>query len=175
MGGLPSRSRVSNTEIVPHPSDHSVNRTFGHAWIALGLALGVHVADEAANDFLALYNPTARVIQERLGGFPFPPTLSFTTWLTGLVLAVLAWLGLSPLAYRGRRWLLPLATALSVIHIANAFGHSLTSLWLGRPAPGVWSAPLLAASAVWMLIIVRRVHRGPGPRPPDIVARAPHD
>lgn len=156
----------------PHTS-HPPKRTFGHAWIALGLALGAHVADEAANDFLALYNPTALAIQERLGGFPFPPTFSFTAWLTGLILVVLAWLGLSPVAYGGRRWLLPLATALSVIHIANAVGHSLTSLWLGRPAPGVWSAPLLAASAVWMLSVVRRVRRAPGPRTPDIVVRAP--
>lgn len=156
-----------------HTSDHPAQRTFGHAWVALGLALGAHVADEAANDFLALYNPTALAIQGRLGGFPFPPTFSFSAWLTGLMLVVLVWLGLSPLAYRGRRWLLPVATALSVIHIANAIGHSLTSLWLGRPAPGVWSAPLLAASAVWMLIIVRRVRRAPDPRPRDIVVRAP--
>lgn len=136
-------------------------RTFGHAWVALGLALAVHVADEAANDFLALYNPTALAIQERLGGFPFPPTFSFTGWLGGLIVAVLAWLGLAPLAYQGRRWLLPLATTLSVIHILNALGHTLTSLWLGRPAPGVWSSPLLAASAVWMLTVVRRVRHAP--------------
>jgi hypothetical protein len=158
--------------IVPHASNSAVQRSFGHAWIALGLALAVHIADEAAHDFLALYNPNALAIQERLGGFPFPPTFSFAAWLTGLLLVVLAWLGLAPLAYCGRRWLLPLATALSVIHIANALGHGLTSLWLGRPAPGVWSAPLLAASAVWMLMVVQRVRRAPMPRPPDLAVRA---
>jgi hypothetical protein len=133
-----------------------VHRTFGHAWVALGLALAVHVADEAANDFLALYNPTAQSIRERLG-IPFPPSFSFAGWLTGLTLAVIAWLSLAPFAYRGRRWLLPLATVLSVVHIANGLGHTFTSLWLGRPAPGVWSSPLLLASAIWMLAVVRRV------------------
>ncbi len=145
--------------MVPAALHSPAHHAFGHAWIALGLALAVHVADEAVNDFLSLYNPTALAIRERLGGFPFPPTFSFTGWLTGLALVVLAWLALAPLAYRGRRWLLPLATAASVIHIANALGHSLTSLWLGRPAPGVWSSPLLLASAIWMLIVARRVRR----------------
>ena len=133
-----------------------MHRAFGHAWIALGLALAIHVADEAANDFLALYNPTALSIQERLG-LAFPPTFSFAGWLTGLMLVVLAWLSLAPLAYRGRRWLLPLATVLSVIHIANGIAHSLTSLWLGRLAPGVLSSPLLVASAIWMLVVVHRI------------------
>lgn len=157
---------------MPHGSDSGPQRTFGHAWIALGLALAVHVADEATNDFLALYNPTALAIQERLGGLPLPPTFSFTAWLTGLTLVVLAWLGLAPLAYRGRRWLLPLATTLSVIHIANGLAHSLTSLWLGRAAPGVWSAPLLVASAVWMLTVVPRVRRSPSSPPSHTAVRA---
>ena len=136
-----------------------MHRTFGHAWIALGLALAIHVADEAANDFLSLYNPTALAIQQRLG-FGFPPTFSFAGWLTGLMLIVLAWLSLAPLAYAGRRWLLPLATVLSVIHIANGIGHSLTSLWLERPVPGVFSSPLLIASAIWMLVVVHRIRGG---------------
>jgi hypothetical protein len=163
---------IASMTSVSHPPDSATQRTFGHAWVALGLALAVHVADEAAHNFLALYNPTAVAIQERLGGFPFPPTFSFTAWLTGLVLAVVTWLALAPLAYRGRRWLLPLASALSVLHIANALGHGLTSLWLGRAAPGVWSAPLLLASAMWMLTIVRRLRRAPGSRTPEIAVRA---
>lgn len=143
-----------------------MHRAFGHAWIALGLALAIHVADEAANDFLALYNPTALSIQERLG-LAFPPTFSFAGWLTGLMLVVLAWLSLAPLAYGGRRWLLPLATVLSVIHIANGIGHSLTSLWLGRLAPGVLSSPLLIASAIWMLVVVHRIRGGRAPVRPQ--------
>ncbi len=155
-----------------HTAAASTLRQFGHAWVALGLALAVHVADEATNDFLALYNPTAAAIRERLGGFPFPPAFSFATWLTGLALIVVAWLALAPFAYRGRRWLLPLATGLSVVHIANGVGHCLTSLWLGRAAPGVVSSPLLIASAVWMLTVIRRTRRSDAPRIPDSFADA---
>jgi hypothetical protein len=151
-------------------TDGSIRRTFGHAWIALGLALAVHVVDEAIHDFLALYNPTALSIRERLG-VPFPPTFSFTSWITGLTVVVVAWLALTPLAYRGRRWLIPLATVLSVIHIVNGLAHGLTSLWLGRPAPGVWSAPLLVTSAIWMLTVVRRMRHHQSAPPPDIAIR----
>jgi hypothetical protein len=161
---------TSRTTVTSVFSDSHVHRAFGHAWIALGVALALHVADEAANDFLALYNPTALSIQERLG-FAFPPTFSFAGWLTGLILVVVAWLSLAPLAYRGRRWLLPLATVLSVIHIANGLGHGFTSLSLGRPAPGVWSSPLLIASAIWMLTVVRRIRRA-ATGPADGVVRA---
>ena len=142
-------------------------RTFGRAWVALGLALALHVADEAANDFLALYNPTALALRERLD-IPFPPTFSFASWLTGLTLAVMTWLALAPLAYRGRRWLLPLAMGLSIVHIANGLAHTVTSFWLGRPAPGVLTAPLLLASAIWMLTVIRRLRRQGTPRPPEI-------
>lgn len=146
-----------------HAPRLATQRSFGHAWVALGAALAVHVADEAAHDFLALYNPNARAIQERLGGFPFPPTFSFTAWLTGLIVAVIAWLALAPLAYRGHRWLLPLAAIGSMVHVANGVGHVITSFWLGRAAPGVWSAPLLLASAVWMLTILRHLRRARAP------------
>ena len=120
-------------------NDDSTLTTFGRAWIALGV-----------------YNPTALSIRERLG-VPFPPTFSFTAFITGLTLVVVAWLALTPLAYQGRRWLISLATVLSVIHIVNGLGHGVVSLALGRAAPGVWSAPLLIASAVWMLTVVRRL------------------
>jgi hypothetical protein len=153
-------------------SNDAILTTFGRAWMALGLALAVHVADEALNDFLALYNPTALTIRERLG-VPFPPTFSFAAWITGLTLVVAAWLALTPLAYRGRRWLIPLATVLSIIHIVNGLGHGLMSLALGRAAPGVWSAPLLIASAIWMLTTVRRMRHRPGGMPSDIAIRAP--
>jgi hypothetical protein len=34
-------------------------QTFGGAWLMMGVALGFHVIDEAATDFLASYNPIA--------------------------------------------------------------------------------------------------------------------
>ncbi len=48
------------------------NLYFGLAWIVFALAIAVHVADEAAHDFLSVYNPTVRAIRERL---PFLPQI----------------------------------------------------------------------------------------------------
>ena len=42
----------------------------GWAWVALTLALAVHVADEALTDFLSVYNPTVEAIRAR---YPWVP------------------------------------------------------------------------------------------------------
>jgi hypothetical protein len=41
-------------------------RVPGWAWVSLALAIAVHVLDEAAHDFLALYNPTVEAIRRAL-------------------------------------------------------------------------------------------------------------
>jgi hypothetical protein len=38
----------------------------------------------------------------------------------------------------------------------NGVGHVAGSLYLGRPAPGVYSSPLLVAVSVWLFIAARR-------------------
>src|SRR5207247_3980216 len=60
---------------------------FGLAWLALGVAFAIHVADEALTDFLSAYNPAVRSIQAR---FPFLPLPTFTLrgWLPRRLLAV---------------------------------------------------------------------------------------
>ena len=73
------------------------DRHLGRAWVVLALALALHVADEAANDFLAIYNPNVRAIRARFPFLPLP-TFTFETWLTGLILGIALLLALSPLA-----------------------------------------------------------------------------
>jgi hypothetical protein len=80
----------------------SSTTAFGCAWLAATLALGLHVADEAMHNFLAWYNPQALRIRRFLGGFPFPPTLTFWPWLIALSLAVLILAALTPQAYTGK-------------------------------------------------------------------------
>ena len=47
-------------------------RKLGIAWIAIWAALALHVADEAANGFLFIYNPTVTALRERFGFWPMP-------------------------------------------------------------------------------------------------------
>ena len=53
---------------------------YGFAWLALCLALAVHVANETLTDFLSVYNAVARAIRQRVAFLPVP-TFSFGVWL----------------------------------------------------------------------------------------------
>lgn len=123
---------------------------FGRAWAALALVLALHVADEAANDFLSVYNPAVRAIRDRFPLLPLP-TFTFSAWLGGLMLAVVLLLLLTPSAFRGARWLRALSLPYGVLMLLNGMGHIAGSVYFGRLMPGVYSAPLLLAASVWLL------------------------
>src|SRR2546422_11208783 len=95
----------------------------GMAWVLLCLALAVHVTDEASTGFLAVYNPTVVALQAKLGFWPMP-TFEFREWLTGLIVAVLLLLALSPFVFRGARWIRPPFCFFAVLMIANGLGHT---------------------------------------------------
>jgi hypothetical protein len=127
------------------------NLYFGFAWIAFALAVAVHVSDEAAHDFLSVYNPAVRAIRARLPFLPLP-TFSFPVWIGGLVAGIVLLLLLSPLAFDGDRHLRLIALPLAIIiGIGNALLHLAASAYHRRPMPGVYSAPLLMIAAVCLL------------------------
>ena len=132
----------------------SAHFRLGRAWLAMAIALGLHVADEAATDFLAVYNPTVTLLRARLPWLPLP-TFTFPVWLGGLVAAVTLLLVLTPLAYRGARWLRRVAWPLGVLMTFNGFLHVAGSIYLHRPMPGVYSAPVLIAVSLWLLRAAR--------------------
>lgn len=123
---------------------------FGRAWIASTGALALHVADEAAHDFLAWYDPQALRIRRLLHGIPFPPTFTFRPWLIALVAGVALLAALTPWAFAGAGWLRTAAYALGGIHVLNATLHLGGTLVAGRAVPGVISAPLLLAAGIWL-------------------------
>jgi hypothetical protein len=136
------------------------------AWAALTAAFALHVLDEATHDFLAWYNPMAAALRDRLGGLPFPPVFAFGPWLAGLCTAVALLGALTPLVHAGRRWLIPVAYAYGGIHLLNALGHLTVSVAGRWVAPGALSAPVLLATAVWLLVETDRVRRRGGARAP---------
>jgi hypothetical protein len=135
-------------------------KRFGHAWIALTVALACHVADEALTDFLSVYNPSVLALRDRLGWFPMP-TFTFGVWLTGLCALVVALFALSPLAYRGSRFPRAVAYPYAAIMLLNGLGHAAGSVYLGRWAPGTTTAPLLFATSIWLFVAVRGAREHP--------------
>ena len=133
----------------------SVDRRFGFAWLGFGLALSIHVLDEATHDFLAFYTPNAQAIRAR---FPFLPLPAFTfeSWLTSLATAIAIFLCLSPFAFRGMRWTRVAAVPVAVlVGILNACGHMLSSIYYHRWMPGVYSSPLLLLAAIFLIATAR--------------------
>jgi len=128
---------------------------FGLAWIALCACLALHVADEALTDFLSVYNPSVLAIRRRLPFLPLP-TFTFSVWLSLLILAVAVLLVLSLFAFRGAAWMVPLSYVFSVIMFMNGMGHVVSSIYLRRWMPGVYSSPLLLAASAWLLTAARR-------------------
>ena len=124
---------------------------FGMAWLAAVLALALHVADEAAHDFLAWYNPRALRIRQFLGGFPFPPTFTFWPWLLGLSAAVGVLAALTPLAFAGTSGMRSAAFALGAVHVANGSLHLGGAIIARRTVPGVWTAPVLLVAGAWVV------------------------
>ena len=139
-------------------------RNLGRAWVALCAAFALHVLDEATTGFLDIYNPTAAELQRRLG-VGFPPVFAYRDWLFGLITGVVVLLALSPFAFRGSRWLRPLAYVYAIIMILNACGHTAGTIagrglfpWITfpRPMPGFYSSPTMLAASVWLFIALRR-------------------
>lgn len=138
--------------------DAVVSRNYGRAWLALTFAVAVHVTDEAATGFLSLYNPAVRGIRERFPWLPLP-TFSFDVWFVGLVAAIVVLLLLTRLAFSNSPRLRPLAYAFAVLMLGNGMLHVAASVYLRRPAPGVFSSPLLLVAASYLVVSLRRSTR----------------
>ncbi len=147
-------NRASFSSSQSKPSSTNINHC-GWAWIVLCLALAVHVFDEATTDFLSVYNPAAQAIRERLPFLPLP-IFTFEIWLAGLIFAIVLLLALSPFAFRRTGWMRGLSYPFAIIMLLNGLGHIAGSFYLGRLMPGVYSAPLLLASSIYLLWSVRR-------------------
>lgn len=142
------------------------NEELGRAWLVLCVALAAHVVDEAAHDFLGVYNPTAEVLRTRAPWLPVP-VFPFEWWISGLVVAVVVLWSLSPFVFGGSRRMRPLAYALGIVMVFNAAGHAAGTLFgrtvdsvrFARPMPGFYSSPALMAASLYLLACLRRSRR----------------
>ncbi|HSA93344.1 MAG TPA: hypothetical protein VLE48_10065 [Terriglobales bacterium] len=110
-------------------------------------------------------------MRERYEWFPMP-VFEFNEWLTGLVIGVMVLFALSPFAFRGARWLRPLAYFFAILMLVNGtghivgtiLGHTLPAIRFPRPMPGFYSSPLLLVASVYLLIQLGKSADRPVPR-----------
>ena len=136
----------------------SNKKRWGTAWLALAIALAIHVTDEALTGFLPLYNSIVTELRETYPLLSLP-TFTFPIWLGGLIAAVTVLLSLTPAAYAGRLWLRYISYPLSILMILNGVGHIGASLYWGTLAPGVYSSPLLMFAGITLLICTLKIVR----------------
>ncbi len=138
------------------------NRRLGMAWLALCAALILHVTDEALTHFLSVYNPTVVVLRQQFAWFPMP-VFEFRVWLAGLIVANAVLLALAPFAFRGARWMRPIAYVFAILMLANGLGHTLGTIFgrtvesvrFPRPMPGFYSSPFLLVASIYLLFQLR--------------------
>jgi len=134
---------------------------FFWAWIALCIALALHIFDEAITGFLSVYNPTVLALRQRRPWLPLP-VYTFGAWLAGLVAVNTALFGLSYFVLRGFGWMRPLGYIFAVIMLANSFvhfgatvrGRSVESVHFRRPMPGTYSSPLMLLASLYLLWVL---------------------
>ncbi|PYP50888.1 MAG: hypothetical protein DMD45_09735 [Gemmatimonadetes bacterium] len=126
---------------------------FGAAWVALCIALGIHVVDEARTDFLSLYNPAVRAIRARFPFLPLP-TFTFPYWLGGLITVTVFLFALAPAAFRGEPGMRPAAYIFGIVMAGNGLLHLGGSVYMRKAMPGVYSAPIILAAAIYLLASV---------------------
>jgi hypothetical protein len=120
------------------------------AWLLLTGVLAVHICEEAARNFLALWNPEVAALG--LGALRF----TFPVWVTLMALSVAGLLILSYWVRRGTFWTPTAAYIFTLLMLSNGVAHLLFS-WHERAwMPGAWTSPLLIAASLYLWITVRR-------------------
>ena len=125
----------------------------GEAWLALCGALAIHVVDEALTDFLSVYNPAVRAVRARFPFLPLP-TFTFPYWLGGLITVTVFLFALAPAAFRGEPGMRPAAYIFGIVMAGNGLLHLGGSVYMRRAMPGVYSAPIILAAAIYLLASV---------------------
>jgi hypothetical protein len=114
---------MSSTATSPGKHPAASTRDLGVAWVLLCVATAAHVIEEALTGFLSVSYPTVVALRATLGFWPMP-TFEFRDWLTGLILAVIILLALSPLVFGGSRGILPFFHFFAIVRVLNGRGHA---------------------------------------------------
>ena len=128
------------------------------AWMALCVALAVHVADEATTGFLEWYNPAVRALREQ---YPMLllPAFTFDVWLSLLIFAIVMLIGSSFFVWKGRWAMRPISYVFAAFMLINGLLHLAWSLYMREFMPGVYTSPLIMAASIVLIAYTRAYQR----------------
>ena len=139
------------------------HHNFGQAWLVLSLAFAAQFGEQVLRGFLEYYNATVLTLYGHFSWFP-RLDMQFRSWFLGLAVACVALLALTPLAYRNKRFLRPVAYlfvgtmfSMGIGDIcATILGRTVPSVHFSGTAPGFYSSPLLLAASAYLFVQLRR-------------------
>ena len=126
------------------------------AWVLMVGAIALHVLDEALTGFVPFFNEKTIIISEWLG-FVRIPAITFTVWITALIVGIIILFLLTFIVRRGGRVIRIFSIVLGILMIGNSLLHIVGSIYQGHLLPGFISSPILLITAVW---VVYRGSRG---------------
>jgi hypothetical protein len=121
------------------------HRPVGAAFLLLVIAQAAHSVEECVYRLYDVFAPASYVASLVSGD----PATGFALANTGIVLVGL-WCWAAGVR-TGRAWGLPAAWAWAVVETANGIGHLGIAAWRGQYFPGVATAPLLLATALYLM------------------------
>jgi len=121
------------------------------AWVALTLALAVHVVESALRDYLSFYNPLAMSLRDMLL-WTWMPTFTFAAWIGGWTVILAALFGMAWFAAYGARWVVWAAFAYAEVTFLFAAAKLGFAVYLEKAIPGVYTAPLILAASTWLTL-----------------------
>jgi hypothetical protein len=128
---------------------NSARTRFG-AWLLLCAVLAVHIGDEAATDFLKLYNPAVTSM-----GWP-GLRMTFPVWIGLLALGLAGLLILSVWVRRGTWWTIGAAYIFALLMASNALAHLIYSFHRGAWMSGSYTSPVLLGVSTWLGVTAGR-------------------
>jgi hypothetical protein len=142
---------------------NGARNNFGLAWLLLCLALGLHIGDEAAHNFLPYFNAAVLTIWAHFQWLP-RMDMEFRPWLIRVSAVAVVLLLLTPFAYRNARWVRPLGYLFVGLQLLNGLGHivetllghSVPSVAFDGPSPGFYTAPLLVVFSLFLFWSLRK-------------------
>lgn len=121
------------------------------AWLALTVALTLHVAEGAVRDYLSFYNPLAMSLRDTML-WTWMPTFTFGAWLGGWIAILAVLYGMAWFAAYARGWVIWAALAYAEVMFLYAAAKIGFALYLEKAIPGIFTAPLVLAASCWLTL-----------------------
>ena len=142
----PGRNPVAGSNML---TSNSQIAAFGRAWLVLCTVTALHLLEESTTGFLEDFAPLVHTVGLAIG---IPAEMpSYSIWLAAIASLIAFVFVLTPLAFRGRHWVVLGSYVFAALMVGNGVNHLLSPLYLGHFLPGQWTSPFLILASIQLV------------------------